>query len=233
MVTRFWISVLSGQPATVRAIWTSTRAPSICTRRPCRDRRCCGAARGPRRAQGLDDVGLGDGHGRLQRRRRTGWPEGPRPATGGHRPGRRIGRRTGDGGAAPGRQNFSYGGRYNTRRGQPPLTPTEFSSAVTAITSAFGDPTRREIYLFAPRARRRRDRRRGGRAVRPAPQRRPPPPRQAGRRRLPRGRRRPRRPRRRRPAVEALPGHRAVGHARVARPPRRPARRRCSVGPSP
>ena len=30
----------------------------------------------------------------------------------------------------------------------PSLTPTEFSSAVTAITSAFGDPTRREIYLF-------------------------------------------------------------------------------------
>jgi predicted ArsR family transcriptional regulator len=29
------------------------------------------------------------------------------------------------------------------------LTPTEFSSAVTAITSAFGDPTRREIYLYA------------------------------------------------------------------------------------
>lgn len=29
------------------------------------------------------------------------------------------------------------------------LTPTEFSSAVTAITSAFGDPTRREIYLAA------------------------------------------------------------------------------------
>jgi predicted ArsR family transcriptional regulator len=28
------------------------------------------------------------------------------------------------------------------------LTPTDFSSAVTAITSAFGDPTRREIYLF-------------------------------------------------------------------------------------
>jgi predicted ArsR family transcriptional regulator len=28
------------------------------------------------------------------------------------------------------------------------LTPTQFSSAVTAITSAFGDPTRREIYLF-------------------------------------------------------------------------------------
>ncbi len=31
---------------------------------------------------------------------------------------------------------------------RPPLTPTEFASAVTAITSAFGDPTRREIYLF-------------------------------------------------------------------------------------
>ncbi len=29
------------------------------------------------------------------------------------------------------------------------LSPTEFSSAVTAITSAFGDPTRRDIYLFA------------------------------------------------------------------------------------
>ncbi|HLT16027.1 MAG TPA: helix-turn-helix domain-containing protein [Acidimicrobiales bacterium] len=35
---------------------------------------------------------------------------------------------------------------------QPALTPTEFSSAVTAITSAFGDPTRREIYLFVHRA---------------------------------------------------------------------------------
>src|SRR4051794_17445720 len=38
---------------------------------------------------------------------------------------------------------------------RPPLSPTEFSSAVTAITSAFGDPTRRDIYLFvrdAPRA---------------------------------------------------------------------------------
>jgi len=29
------------------------------------------------------------------------------------------------------------------------LTSTDFSAAVTAITSAFGDPTRREIYLFA------------------------------------------------------------------------------------
>jgi predicted ArsR family transcriptional regulator len=31
---------------------------------------------------------------------------------------------------------------------RPLLSPTDFSSAVTAITSAFGDPTRREIYLF-------------------------------------------------------------------------------------
>lgn len=30
----------------------------------------------------------------------------------------------------------------------PPLTPTEFSSAVSAIAAAFGDPTRRDIYLF-------------------------------------------------------------------------------------
>ena len=29
------------------------------------------------------------------------------------------------------------------------LSPTEFSSAVTAITAAFGAPTRRQIYLFA------------------------------------------------------------------------------------
>jgi predicted ArsR family transcriptional regulator len=32
---------------------------------------------------------------------------------------------------------------------QATLTPTEFSSVVTAITSAFGDPTRREIYLMS------------------------------------------------------------------------------------
>ena len=28
-----------------------------------------------------------------------------------------------------------------------PLSPTEFASAVTAIASAFGDPTRRDIFL--------------------------------------------------------------------------------------
>ena len=30
-----------------------------------------------------------------------------------------------------------------------PLSPETFSAAVTAVTSAFGDPTRRDIYLFA------------------------------------------------------------------------------------
>lgn len=31
----------------------------------------------------------------------------------------------------------------------PQLTPDEFNSVVSAVTNAFGDPTRREIYLFA------------------------------------------------------------------------------------
>ena len=29
-----------------------------------------------------------------------------------------------------------------------PMTPEEFTASVAAVTSAFGDPTRREIYLF-------------------------------------------------------------------------------------
>lgn len=33
-----------------------------------------------------------------------------------------------------------------------PLSPGQFSATVTAITSAFGDPTRRQIYLFAHHA---------------------------------------------------------------------------------
>jgi predicted ArsR family transcriptional regulator len=45
--------------------------------------------------------------------------------------------------------NFPYGRRYNTDVATPPLTATDFSSAVTAISAAFGDPTRRAIYLFA------------------------------------------------------------------------------------
>ena len=36
-----------------------------------------------------------------------------------------------------------------TSPGSSTLTPGQFSAVVTAITSAFGDPTRREIYLFA------------------------------------------------------------------------------------
>ncbi len=40
-------------------------------------------------------------------------------------------------------------GRYTIDVERSPLSPTDFASAVTAITSAFGDPTRREIYLFA------------------------------------------------------------------------------------
>src|SRR5436190_3707889 len=32
------------------------------------------------------------------------------------------------------------------------MTPEQFSASVTAVTSAFGDPTRREIYLFAREA---------------------------------------------------------------------------------
>jgi predicted ArsR family transcriptional regulator len=33
-------------------------------------------------------------------------------------------------------------------REAPALSPTDFASAVSALTSAFGDPTRRDIYLF-------------------------------------------------------------------------------------
>jgi len=42
------------------------------------------------------------------------------------------------------------GGRSDGDGGtSSPLSPSEFSAAVTAITAAFGDPTRREIYLYA------------------------------------------------------------------------------------
>ncbi len=46
--------------------------------------------------------------------------------------------------------DFSYARRYNIDVGADAttLTATDFSSAVTAITSAFGDPTRRAIYLY-------------------------------------------------------------------------------------
>ena len=37
---------------------------------------------------------------------------------------------------------------------RPPLTDAEFSADVAAVTSAFGDPTRRHIFLFAREAER-------------------------------------------------------------------------------
>jgi predicted ArsR family transcriptional regulator len=40
-------------------------------------------------------------------------------------------------------------GHRGTVETNPPLTDAEFSAAVVAVTSAFGDPTRRDIYLFA------------------------------------------------------------------------------------
>ena len=53
------------------------------------------------------------------------------------------------------RENFHYPGRYNSgvsrqskQAGRPP-TDDEFSAEVIAVTAAFGDPTRRDIYLFA------------------------------------------------------------------------------------
>ena len=62
------------------------------------------------------------------------------------------------------------------------LTPDEFAAAVAAVTTAFGDPTRREIYLFVrDPSRRRRNGGGGRRAVRAPPERRPPPPREARR----------------------------------------------------
>ena len=46
------------------------------------------------------------------------------------------------------------------------LTADEFNSVVSAVTEAFGDPTRREIYLFATDRGRHRRHRGGGRALR-------------------------------------------------------------------
>ena len=50
------------------------------------------------------------------------------------------------GGAWPGISTTAVGRIPGVDR--PPLSPTDFASAVTAITSAFGDPTRRQIYLY-------------------------------------------------------------------------------------
>ena len=83
---------------------------------------------------------------------------------------------------------------------------------VSAVTSAFGDPTRaRDLPLRARRRRRRRHRERGRRAVRAPPQRRAPPPREARRRWLP--------VRRGRAGRAATPSVRAAG---------RPSKRYCA-----
>ncbi len=65
------------------------------------------------RSKGIDDLGVGNGHGKVRY------------------PGMRAEPPTPD--VAPDHQ---------------PLSPSGFASAVSAITSAFGDPTRRDIYLF-------------------------------------------------------------------------------------
>jgi predicted ArsR family transcriptional regulator len=49
--------------------------------------------------------------------------------------------------------NFHYGAsRISTVESAPGLSPEEFSAAVSAVTTAFGDHTRREIYLFLRQA---------------------------------------------------------------------------------
>jgi predicted ArsR family transcriptional regulator len=48
----------------------------------------------------------------------------------------------------PGRHGSRGETRTDVRTESGPLTPTQFTSAVSAITNAFGDPTRRQIYLY-------------------------------------------------------------------------------------
>ena len=105
-----------------------------------------------------------------------------------------IGRIPADGAVAHARRSSRRRSRRSPRPSATPPGGRSTSSSATAASRDDGDG--------------RGHRGRGGRALRPPPQRRPPPPRQARRRRLRRGRHRPHR-RRRRPAVEALPRHRA------------------------
>ena len=102
------------------------------------------------------------------------------------------------------------------------LSPDEFAAAVIAVTSAFGDPTRRDIYLFVRSSARRRQGRRGRGALRPASERRPPSSREARVGWLPR--RRARASLVGRSAVEVLPGRRRRHAALVPAAPRRSAR---------
>src|SRR5262249_6009648 len=102
------------------------------------------------------------------------------------------------------------------------LSADEFSAAVSAVTSAFGDPTRRDIYLFVRAGTDGGTAAEGGGRLRPPPHGRPPPPGDAPRGRIP-----PRRagaPRARRPSLQAVPGRRARHVADLPPPPRRPPR---------
>ena len=62
-----------------------------------------------------------------------------------------------------------------------PINGSEFSAVVAAVTSTFGDPTRRQVYLHVSDSSRRGDRVAGGTAILAPPQRGSPPPGQAGR----------------------------------------------------
>ena len=120
-VTRRWISLRSGHPATVRAISTPTVGGSIRTSltmpRSTMLRWSSGSSTGRRTSMTAASVTvtIGGSSGGLQGRFGiTPTPVGRIPAV-------------------------------ESR----PLSPTDFSSAVSALTSAFGDPTRRGIWLFA------------------------------------------------------------------------------------
>ena len=114
-----------------------------------------------------------------------------------------------------------------------PLSPTDFSSAVSALTSAFGDPTRRGIWLFAHEHDDGVTAAEVAQRFDPPPQRGPPPPRQADRRRVPRGHRRPGARRRCRTPLEALPRGGRPGRPRRPGPPRRPRHHAARSGPGP
>ena len=117
-MTRLRISLRSGQPATVRVTWRATASPSTCTSRTMSRSTIERCSSGSSTGRRAVDDVI-DGDGHVGGLRHAGPPTGISTTA--------IGR-------IPAMERS--------------LTPTEFSSAVTAITSAFGDPTRRQIYLF-------------------------------------------------------------------------------------
>jgi predicted ArsR family transcriptional regulator len=214
-VTRLVISLRSGHPATVRA----TRMPTCRRGRPrrcaaCRGRRSTGAARGPRRDGGLRRPDRWSGMAML---RWSLW-------------------------CSTGRPGFALPLRIvEYRRGRPPahrvrtIDLLSFTATVSAITDAFGDPTRRRSTCTCAthgRHRWRGSRRRGRRRGRVHPN--------VARHHLdklaaggylevqtverPEGRRR-------RPAVEALPHRRRAGTLRLPGPQRRPRAVAARQGP--